>query len=417
MVLLKKPKIVVLGAGYGGLMTVTRLQKSLKQNEAEIVLINQNSYHYETTWLHKASAGTLHPDRVRFPIESVINKSKVKFIQDFVVQINMENKRVILQNGEISYDYLVIGLGPESETFEVKGITENAFTISNVNSAQMLRKHIQLQFATYQSEKVKQDSRLTFVVGGAGLTGIEFLGELTNHIPLLCKKYQIDFEKIHIYCVEAASKVLPEFDFELVEYAVSSLKKSGVEFRIGTAIQEVTSEGIIISSGEDEVEEIKSSTVVWTAGVRGNSIIETSGFKSIRGRVQVNSDLRVPGYEDIFVVGDCALIMNKESNRPYPMTAQMAMQQGKLVAKNLTRLIRQQTELEPLIYHHKGTICSLGHHDAIGAVFGKKVKGRTALWVKKMEEKRVLYIMGGPSLFLKKGSFKFYVGKKFKIKR
>ena len=103
---MKKPTIVVLGAGYGGLMTVTRLQKALGQNEAEIVLVNKNDYHYETTWLHEASAGTLHHDRVRYPIKSVINSSKVKFIQDSVLEVKTEDKKVILENGEISYDYL-----------------------------------------------------------------------------------------------------------------------------------------------------------------------------------------------------------------------------------------------------------------------------------------------------------------------
>ena len=266
-VLLKKPKIVVLGAGYGGLMTVTRLQKSLNQNEADIVLVNKNDYHYETTWLHEAAAGTLHHDRVRYPIESVINKNKVDFIQDSVVNINKEDKKVILENGDISYDYLVVGLGSESETFGIKGLKEYAFSISSLNSAQRIREHIDLQFANYHTEE-KKDGRLTIVVGGAGFTGIEFLGELTNRIPHLCKENNIDFEKVRIYCVEAAPMVLPGFDSELVEYAVSFLRKRGVEFKVGTAIKGVTQEGIIVSKGDDEVEEIKASTIVWAAGVQ-----------------------------------------------------------------------------------------------------------------------------------------------------
>lgn len=401
---MKKPKIVVLGAGYGGLMTVTRLQKALSQNEAEIVLVNQNDYHYETIWLHEASAGTVHYDRICYPISSVINKHKVNFIQDTVIKINKEEKKVILNQCEISYDYLVVGLGPESETFGIQGLKEYAYSISNLNSARRIREHIELQFATYHATKEKNDSQLTFVVGGAGLTGIEFLGELTHRIPKLCKEYDIDFEKVRIYCVEATPKILPGLDPGLVEYAVSFLKKRGVEFKINTVIKGVTEKGIIVTK-EDEVEEIKASTIVWAAGVRGNSVIEASGFETIRGRVKVNPDLRAPGFEEVFFVGDCTYILNKETNRPYPPTAQIAMQQGKIIANNLVKLIRNQIDLETFVFDNKGEICSLGHDDAVGMVLGKKVTGKTASFMKKMVDNQTLFMLGGPSLVAKKGKF------------
>lgn len=402
---MKKPKIVVLGAGYGGLMTVTRLQKALSQNEAEIVLVNQNDYHYETMWLHEASAGTVHYDRVCYPISNVINKHKVNFIQDTVIKINKEEKKVILNQCEISYDYLVVGLGPESETFGIQGLKEYAYSISNLNSARRIREHIEFQFATYHTAKEKNDSQLTFVVGGAGLTGIEFLGELTHRIPKLCKEYDIDFEKVRIYCVEASPKILPGLDPELVEYAVSFLKKRGVEFKINTVIKGVTEKGIIVTKGENEVEEIKASTIVWAAGVRGNSIIEASGFETIRGRVKVNPDLRAPGFEEVFFVGDCTYILNKETNHPYPPTAQIAIQQGRSIANNLVKLIRNQIDLETFVYDNKGEICSLGHDDAVGMVLGKKVTGKTASFMKKMVDNQTLFMLGGPSLVAKKGKF------------
>ena len=405
---MKKPKIVVLGAGYGGLMTVTRLQKALSQNEAEIVLVNQNDYHYETTWLHEASAGTVHYDRVRYPIASVINKHKVNFIQDTVVEINTTEKKVILTQSEISYDYLVVGLGPESETFGIQGLKEYAFSISNLNSARKIQEHIEMQFATYYTTKEKKDSQLTIIVGGAGFTGIEFLGELTQRIPKLCKKYNINFEKVRIYCVEAAPMILPGHDPELAEYAVSFLKKRGVEFKINTAIQGVTEKGIIVTKGEDEVEEIQASTIVWAAGVRGSSVIEASGFEAIRGRVKVTPDLRVPGYEEIFIVGDCTLIMNEETNRPYPPTAQIAMQQGQVIANNLVKLIRNQIDLESFVFDNKGNICSLGHDDAVGMIYGKKVTGKKALFMKKIVENQTLCRLGGPALVAKKGKFNIF---------
>lgn len=402
---MRKAKIVILGAGYGGLMTATRLQKAVGANEAEIVLVNKNSYHYETTWLHEASAGTLHHDRVRYDIKNVIDTNKVDFIQDTAVEIKPEEKKVILENGEVDYDYLVVALGGESETFGIKGLKEYAFSIVNVNAARQIREHIEYQFATYNTEEEKKDERLTIVVGGAGFTGIEFLGELGNRIPELCKDYDVDFEKVKVICVEAAPMVLPGFDPELVNYAVAHLEKKGVEFRIGTAIKEATPEGIIVGKGEEEVEEIKAGTVVWAAGIRGNSIIEKSGFEAMRGRVKVQPDLRAPGHENVFIIGDSSLVINEEINRPYPPTAQIAMQQGEICARNLVALIRNKSDLEIFKPDIKGTVCSLGEDDAIGVAFGKKMVGAKASFMKKMVDNRALYMIGGPSLVLKKGKF------------
>lgn len=401
---MRKPKIVILGAGYGGLMTTVRLQKMLNTGEAEIVLVNKYDYHYETTWLHEASAGTLHHDRVRYNIRDVINTSKVQFIQDTVEEIKADEKKVILANGEVTYDYLVIALGGESETFGIKGLKEYALSISNVNSARQIREHIEYQFATYHTEPEKKDERLTIVVGGAGFTGIEFLGELVNRIPKLCQEYDIDQQKVKIICVEAAPTVLPGFDPELVNYATSLLEKKGVEFRVGTAVKECTEEGVYVAKGDSEPEFIKAGTVVWAAGVRGNSVIEKSGFENMRGRVKVDMYLRMPGHEDIFVIGDCSLVINEETNRPYPPTAQMAMQQGEQTAKNLVSLIRNG-ELEDFVFENKGTVCSLGEDDGIAVVFGKKLTGFKAAFMKKVVDNRALYLIGGPSLVLKKGKF------------
>ncbi|MCZ0757054.1 NAD(P)/FAD-dependent oxidoreductase [Anoxybacillus sp. J5B_2022] len=407
MIHLKKPNVVILGAGYGGLMTTVRLQKLIGVNEANITLVNKNDYHYETTWLHEASAGTLHHDRVRYPITDVIDRNKVQFVQDTVVKIVPQEQRVILENGELSYDYLVVALGFESETFGIKGLKEYAFSIANINAARQIREHIEYQFATYNTEVEKRDERLTIVVGGAGFTGIEFLGELANRVPELCREYDIDPKKVRIICVEAAPTALPGFDPELVEYAVGLLERKGVEFRIGTAIKECTPEGIIVAKG-DETEEIKAGTVVWAAGVRGSYVIDESGFEAMRGRVKVDPFLRAPGYDNVFIIGDCSLMINEETNRPYPPTAQIAMQQGELCAKNLAVLIRQQGELQPFKPDIKGTVCSLGHDDAIGVVFGKKMWGSKASFMKKMVDNRALYLIGGPSLVMKKGKFNIF---------
>ena len=406
MIPLNKPKVVVLGAGYGGLMTVTRLVKKIGVNEADVTLVNKHNYHYETTWMHEASAGTLHHDRCRYQIKDVINTSRVNFVQDTVKKIDKEGKKVVLETGELSYDYLVVALGAVPETFGISGLKEYAFSISNINSSRQLREHIEYQFATYNTEAEKRPERLTIVVGGAGFTGIEFLGELGNRIPELCREYDIDRQQVRLICVEAAPSVLPGFDPELVDYAVNYLEGKGVEFKIGTAVKECTPDGIICGK-DDQTEEIKAGTVVWAAGVRGNPIIEESGFENMRGRVKVKPDLRVEGHDDIFVIGDCSLIINEETERPYPPTAQISMQQGETCANNLAALIHGK-ETETFSFDNKGSVASLGEHDAIGVAFGRKMTGTTASMMKKIIDNRSLFMIGGPGLVLKKGKFKFF---------
>ncbi|MBS2970368.1 NAD(P)/FAD-dependent oxidoreductase [Metabacillus sp. KIGAM252] len=406
VIVLRKPKVVVLGAGYGGLITVNRLSKLVGVNDADITLVNKNDYHYETTWLHEASAGTLHHDKCRYQIKEVIS-SRVNFVQDTVTAIKPEEKTIVLEKGELDYDYLVVSLGSQPETFGIQGLKEYAFGITNINAARQLREHIELQFATYQTEEVKHDDRLTIVVGGAGFTGIEFLGELSNRVPKLCREYDIDPKKVRIICVEAAPTALPGFDPELVEYAVNHLERKGVEFKIGTAIKECTEDGIVVAK-DDHMEEIKAGTVVWAAGVRGNSVVEEAGFENMRGRVKVTPDLLAPGHKDVFIIGDCSLIINEEINRPYPPTAQIAMQQGETCAKNLAVLIKGQGEMEGFKADIKGTVASLGEDDAVGTVFGKKLVGTKASFMKKMIDNRALYMVGGPGMVMKKGKFKFF---------
>lgn len=405
---MKRPKIVILGAGYGGIMTAVRLQKQMGANEAEVILVNKHNYHYQTTWLHEPAAGTLHHDRTRILIKDVINENKITFVQDTVVEIKPGDQKVILENGELEYDYLVIALGFEPETFGIQGLKENAFSIRNVDSVRKIREHIEYEFASYNNDAEKKPERLTIIVGGAGFTGIEFVGELADRVPELCKEFDIDSKEVRVINVEAAPTVLPGFDSELVEYAQNVLERKGVEFKIGTMIKECTKEGVILSK-DDVEEEIKANTVVWTGGVRGNSIVENSGFETMRGRVKVEKDLRAPGYDNVFVVGDCALIINEENDRPYPPTAQIATQQAYTCANNLLKLVRgNENELEGFKPVIRGTVASLGEGEAIGTVGNKKIFGTTAALMKKLIDNRYLFLLGGPSLVLKKGKLKLF---------
>ena len=403
---MSRSTILVLGAGYGGLTTVVNLQKKLGVHDADIVLVNKNDYHYETTWLHEAAAGTMAVSKVSYDISTVIDHSKVSFVKATVQKINVQEKKVHTTDGVLTYDYLVIGLGFEGETFGIPGMDKYAFSLTDLNAARNLREHIEYQFASWSLDKEKDDSKLTFIVGGAGFTGIEFLGELGNRMSTLCKAFDVPKDKVRILCVEAAPTVLPGFDEKLVEYAVAQLSKKGIEFLIGTPVVEVTPNGVKIKVAEDKVEFVEAQTVVWAAGVRGNHLIETSGIENNHARVHVEKDMRAPGYDDVFVVGDCAICFNKETNRPYPPTAQIAMQQAVVVAENIVHLIKGEETVE-FVPELKGSVCSLGHNDAIGDALGRKFTGKPAAALKKVIDNRALFLIGGPKLVAKKGKFKF----------
>lgn len=398
-----KPKVVVLGAGYAGMMTTKKLMKNLSPEEAEIILVNKHNYHYQTTWLHELAAGTINPNQVRIMISDIISPNRVRLIYDTVVEIDQENQKVILENSELIYDYLVISLGYESNTFGIQGMDEHAFFIENFESSQLIREHIEYQFAKYHNDQNAEESSLAILVGGGGFTGIEFIGELVEKIPKLCKKYDIDRGKVKIINVEAAPTILPVFDKDLVAYAKKSLQERGAEIIEGTKINECTEEGFIV--GENN-ELIKAGTIVWTGGVKGSSVVEKSGFEITKGRVTVNGDLRVPGFENLFIIGDCAWVMNKVEERPYPPTAQAAMQHASTCANNIRALIRNEP-LEEFVFSDKGTVASLGVTDAIGSILnGTKLVGKSAATMKKVVDDRYLLLLGGPKLLLKKGKFR-----------
>ncbi|MNI39438.1 NADH dehydrogenase-like protein [compost metagenome] len=344
------------------------------------------------------AAGTDSIDHTRVAISKLIDEFKIDLVKSNVQEIRLSDKKVVLQDGTLSYDYLVIALGGEPESFGIPGLGEHAMTIRSINSVRLIRQHIEYQFALYKMDETRTD-RLNFVVGGAGFSGIEFVAELADRIPQLCKEYDVDPSLVHVYNVEAAPTALPGFDPELVDYAMDVLRKKGVEFKIGVAIKECTPDGVYLATGE----EIKAATVVWTGGIRGNRLIEAAGFETVRGRVKVDDHLHAPGHQNVFVIGDNSLMFNAEG-RPYPPTAQIAMQQGVICAQNVVASIRSK-ELKNFVFSNKGTVASLGKGEAIASAFGKKYKGWGAAQLKKLVDIRYLFTIGGIALVLRKGRF------------
>ncbi|GAE94000.1 NADH dehydrogenase [Gracilibacillus boraciitolerans JCM 21714] len=202
--------------------------------------------------------------------------------------------------------------------------------------------------------------------------------------------------------------IMPGFDPELIEYAMNSLEARGVEFKLGAFLKEVRADGITFEQN-GEKQDISALTTIWSAGVRANHLVEESSLEDNRGKVEVTPpELRAPSHDNVFVVGDCALIWNKEIDRPYPPTAQIAMQEAEICAHNLVALVKGG-DLEHFEFINRGTVCSLGDDDGMGSIFGgKKIYGWTASFMKKVIDNRALLKIGGMGLLLKKGKFNIF---------
>lgn len=399
----ERKKILVLGAGYAGLQTVSKLQKLLGHQDADITLINKNEYHYEATWLHETAAGTIEWEDGVYPISKVVDASKVKFIPAEVTAIDKDEKRVETNQGDFEYDILVTALGFESETFGIEGMEAHAHSIVSPQTAVAARQEIEKNFANYKTSGSEKD--ISILVGGAGFTGVEFLGELVESVPVLCEKYGIDYSQVKITCVEAAPSMLPMFPENLTDYAVKYLEDRGAKFMIGTPIVAANEDGFVVKI-DDKEQQLEASSVIWTAGVRGSSLMEENFDGVKRGRIVVKPDLTIEGHEDIYVIGDVAAVMNGEGEdaRPYPTTAQIAMQLGEHVAKNIELTLKGEKK-EPFTYDDKGTVCSLGSKDGIGIVMGREIKGKKAAFMKRVIDTRAVLKIGGPMLAYSKGKF------------
>lgn len=391
--MMSKAKVVILGAGYGGIITSKKLEKLLKSGEADVTLINKHDYHYITTQLHKVGAGTAADRKIAMNIAELIDPSKTTFKKGTVASINIEEQSVLLEGGDqVEYDYLLIALGFEVNTFGIPGIKENAFEIRSFRSTKVLYNHILKQLSLYKEDH--DPARLTFVVAGGGFTGIEMLGELFEGLPALCKQYDVPFEEVKIKAVEAAPNLLPFFDIESIEYTTDFLKKHQIEVLTSTKILECTPDLIRLENGN-----LPAKTLIWSCGVKGNSLLESCGLPIVKGKVAVDSTLRVQKINNIFCIGDCSLFMKNEKSA-LPPTAQVALQEADVCAENIAAAIRGG-DLKTFEYHHKGSVASIGNWAAVGKVGKFRLSGSFAAFMKQVIEARYLFVLGGPALIWK----------------
>ncbi|MFC3884810.1 NAD(P)/FAD-dependent oxidoreductase [Bacillus songklensis] len=378
-------QILILGGGYGGLLSALTTRQHLSADEASITVVNRFPTHQIITELHRLAAGNLSEKAVALPLEKLLRGKNIDLKIGSVQEISPDEHQVSLADGtKLNYDLLVVALGSETAYFGIPGLQEHSFILKSVDDANRLREHVESCIGEYSQTKNKADG--TIVVGGGGLTGIELVGEFADLMPQLCRKYGVDHKEISLYCVEAAPTVLPGFPAELVERAQTSLSARGVEFITGTPVTKMEPFAVELKDGRT----IETKTMVWTGGVQGNSVVANSGIEVNRGRALVNEFLQSTSHQDVFLAGDSAVVMGPEG-RPYPPTAQLAWQMGETVGYNLFAYLKGGT-MEEFTPVFSGTLGSLGRKDAIGTIGGNKtqLKGLPASLMKEASNVRYL---------------------------
>lgn len=397
-----KANIIVLGGGYAGLRTIHRLERL--GVDADLTLVTRRPYCRETTQLHEVAAGTKTVDDITFPIQDVINPSKTKLIIESVESVDTENKTVTLASGgTLSFDYLVLATGFESETFGIEGASEHALPLVGIETAEAAREHLYGKLARYKETGDVRD--LTVAVCGGGITAIEYLGELVDIMPSLANRFGFPLEKVRLVCVEAAPALLGMFPKPLANHAVSALERRGVEFKVGTPIKGVKP-GAVVYEENGELNEVEASTIVWTTGVRGSHVVCTLGLSCNRNRIAVQSDLSIEGCPNVFVIGDSSMVIDPATNRPFPTTAQISTKQGTYVAQAIADKLAGRTP-QPFTFTPAGAIMSLGNHDGIGTVGSMQMKGYLAAIIKKAVINKSIWELGNLKTFLKKSRFLF----------
>lgn len=360
--------ILILGGGYGGLLTALTARQYISAEEARITVVNKTPYHQIITELHRLAVGGLSDGNVALPLEKLLRNKAVDLRIDTVEEIGLDAKQVKLSGGQsLSYDNLVIALGSDTAYFGIPGLEEYSLILKSVADANKIRTHVEERLNAYKATKNKADA--TIVIGGAGLSGIELLGELADTLPGVCESKGIDYADISLYCVEAGPTILPGlFAADLTERAKESLEKRGAKFLIGVAVTEVKGNVVMLKDGST----LETNTFVWTGGVTGNAVVVKSGIENMRGRATVNEFLQSTSHPEVYLAGDSAVVMGPEG-RPYPPNAQIAWQMGETVGYNLFAEM-QGASMKTFNPVFSGTLASLGRKDAIGTIGGSKTK-------------------------------------------
>jgi len=376
------PKVVILGAGFGGLTAARALSK-----HAEVVLIDRHNFQTFLPLLYQVSTAGLAADHVAYPIRGALRKTNVQFRMGTPKKLNAAASELTLTDGQvIKYDHLVIALGSTTADFGIAGVKENALGMKTVGEALTIRSEVMRSYEDMCRQGNKDN--LDIAIVGGGPTGVEMAGAFAELVrgPLR-SDYADAANRVRVSIIEAGPRLVPSFSESLSNKTQKDLEKLGVKVLTNTSVKEVLPDSILTLDGNT----IQANTTVWAAGVKGVPAMDQLHLPVTRGRIDVSSTLQVTGYENVWAIGDIAGAVGADGV-PLPMVAPVAMQQGRFLAKQIQALTAAKP-LENFKYKDKGSMATIGRHKAIVEVKGIKISGPIAwlawLWL------HLFYILGG----------------------
>jgi NADH dehydrogenase len=379
---MNKPKVLILGGGFGGLAAARALYKS-----AEVTVVDRHNFQTFLPLLYQVSTAGLAADHVAYPIRGALRKTDIKFRMGSPISVDHKNNEVKLDSSEVlKFDHLIVALGSVTADFGIPGVNEHTLGMKTVHEALTIRAEIMRRFEDLC--RFEDDTKLSISVIGGGPTGVEMAGAIAELIRGPLKSDQADAAAhIQVSLIEAGPRLLPPFAPSLSERTKKDLEKLGVKVLLNTAVKAIEHRKIILK--DDSV--INSEITIWAAGVKGSDAMAQLSLPTNGNRVAVEPTMQVSNYPNIWALGDIAGALGKDG-RPLPMVAPVAIQQGKFIAKQIARLVANKP-LTEFKYLDKGSMATIGRNKAIVQVRGVKIAGPIAwliwLWL------HLFYLLGG----------------------
>lgn len=371
------PRIVIIGGGFGGM----NLAQNLKKAPYQIVILDKRNYHTFQPLLYQVGTSGLEPDSIAYPLRKVIkNQENMFFRMAEVSHIDTELQKIRTDVGDLTYDHLVIATGTKTNFFGNDTIEENAVWMKTLPQALNIRSMMfeNLEKANRIEDPAKRKELLRFVMAGAGPTGVELCGAISElRSNVLQTDYpDMDTDEIEIHLVEGLDRVLPPFSEKASKKAHKQLEKLNVKIHLNTMVASYENNTVTTTDGKT----FETANFIWSAGVTGAAV---SGFNKTAlhektNRYNVDSFNRVNGFQNIYAIGDIALMQSEDFPKGHPQVAQPAIQQGKHLAKNLKRLADNK-DLKPFSYFDKGTMATIGRNKAVADI-GNVTLGGFIAW-------------------------------------
>jgi NADH dehydrogenase len=377
-----KPKIVILGGGFGGLTAARALTKI-----ADVTVVDRHNFQTFLPLLYQVSTAGLAADHVAYPIRGALRKTGAKFRMASPISIDHKNKQVKLDSSEVlDFDHLIIALGSTTADFGIPGVNEFALGMKTVHEALTIRAEVMRRFEDLC--RFEDETRFSISVVGGGPTGVEMAGALAELVRGPLKSDQATAAAhIDVRLIEAGDRLLPPFSPSLSARTKKDLEKLGVKVLLNTAVKELEHRKIILKDGSSLASEI----TIWAAGVKGSPAMTQLNLPIVGNRISVDQTLQVKNYPNIWALGDIAGAVGK-NGKPLPMVAAVAIQQGKFIAKQMQRLVKGRP-LQEFSYLDKGSMATIGRNKAVVEVKGIKLAGTVAwlawLWL------HLFYLLGG----------------------